>query len=97
MSCQCPLLYVMAGLPLSRYCHVLPNYNCVLKHKCQKWREEEGVLEAKEHTMGGLFWKKFYHNKIADTLALPIIIRGAHFFIQKISKSNQGIPNSVQL
>ena len=47
--------------------------------------------------MGGLFWKKFYYNKIADTLALPIIIRGAHFFIQKISKSNQGIPNSVQL
>ena len=66
MSCQCPLLYVMAGL--SRYCHVLPNYNCVLKHKCQKWREE-GVLEAQEHTMGGLFWKKFYHYKIAYTLA----------------------------
>ena len=67
MSCQCPLLYVMAGL--SRYCHVLPNYNCVLKHKCQKWREEEGVLEAKENTMGGLFWKKFYHYKIDYTLA----------------------------
>ena len=61
MSCQCPLLYVMAGL--SRYCHVLPNYNCVLKHKCQKWREEEGVLEAKEHTMGDCFGRNFTTTK----------------------------------
>ena len=37
--------------PLSRYCHVLPNYNCVLKHKCQMWREK-GVLETTGNTMG---------------------------------------------